>query len=209
MKHNQQRTIPLSSRELKRRDNRLKKLRSDQTFIDYVRGVSRMMRDGNEPEQIREHMAINDYQLWSDILCVISQAMTKESLFMEWHLRARGRYKMAAQVFNATKNDEAKLKSLLTMQRIDEFDLELFQLLDMAKPKETDNEGYGVTDEELNKAEAELRKRLDERVVSQLSSKPEDEQPVGPRLLTSPEPGGEADKLGQIPVDAIDTSLKP
>lgn len=203
------RTLPMTSREMKRRDNRIKKLRDNPDFIGYIRSANRMMRDGNEPDVIREYLGISDQQLWSDLLFVMSQSITRESLFMEWHLRARGRYKMAANSFNNTKSDDAKVKYLITMQRIDEFDLELFQLLDMAKPKETDNEGYGVTDEELNKAEAELRKRLDERVVSQLSSKPEDEQPVGPRLLTSPEPGGEADKLGQIPVDAIDTSLKP
>lgn len=208
---------PMTTRELERikKERRIRKLRSSPADMETLRKVRARIVSGMDLDRIRDELQLWAGFKWDDMMTCLQRDPTSEVLYKQWSLRANDRYALANQAVIETKDIsnvaarlKVKLAAIMTMQKADEHAVYLYERLGIVDvkplPGESAAEASGFTSDDLQAAEEQIRKELENDVRDQLRLETIASAPVDIALLEAPQPRGPQDPLGQAPMDADD-----
>lgn len=177
-----------------RREKRLmRKRRTNPRFETQIQTALAKLRGGKSFYEIRHEMQVKDQKGWDDIQYIISRTVySPEKCAIEWGVRLASQYQMAADLYNRAKakNDlKNEAAAILLMSRLTEQDFTLKRELGLIKPLMTNDGSSGYSDEDVKNidVEAEMRKKLEERILAKMELQRTTEGPKPIALLVGPD----------------------
>jgi hypothetical protein len=147
---------------------------------------------------------------WNDMLHYFAHNyMNRDTMFLEFLIKSRGKAAMLSQSFNMAKADKnyAEMgRQVMYIHKVDMDELEMKISLGLLKPiesEETGGVGYSSIDNE--KVEERFKKELNERILRKLELQRESEEEDAIDVFGRSEPIREADRVEQATLVEEDT----
>ena len=192
--------------ETERLSARLKKRFDEPHFRERMTTLRNHIAGGNSLFETRQKMEIESESLWEDLTNALALAVVNPGYIMlEWQIRQKTRYQMAAKAYSMAEKEgdyDAMFRGIMTLNKLDEFDLELKKTLGLIVPISEigEDEDISVSREEIELAQSQYERILDERILNTLEASREPDAPVPLDSIDATQPSGEPDQVGPTPL---------
>lgn len=181
----------------------LRKRRTNPKFETLVQSALAKLRGGKSFYEIRHELGVTSKTTWGEVQYAISKSVyCPEKCAIEWSVRLASQYQMAADLYNRAKakNDlKNEAAAILLMSRLTEQDFTLKRELGLIKPLMTNDGSSGYSDVDVKNidVEAEMRKKLEERILAKMELQRTTEGPKPIALLIGPDPERKTNRMEQ------------
>lgn len=191
-------------KDLKKRQARLARMRSDSNWRDRVASARRFIGSGRSLSETRDLLDINDELDWQCFVQIIAEAFASPAAVMlEWQIRNQSRYQMSMRLMKLAEEDpDPHMKfrkiseAIMIATKVDQNTLELQKAMGLLKPIAEENSGgFGISSEDIRIAEQRFNTLIEQKISSKLVIERTTQSAESVALLSRSEPGGETDRV--------------
>lgn len=192
-------------------NDRIAQRRDNPDFGADMKRLRQSLQMGMPLEQARENCGFKDDLYFRDLVTVIGRQMVNpESVLLEWTIKQQTRYMQALEIYQMAKEKNRlsqMAKAVMMMHRMDLDDIELKRLLGLIRPvTDPGSLGSGISQEDIQFAEAKWRDNIEQRVRDKLEAERRAKAPQPIEFLDGNETQRPPDNVGQVTVDVHPTS---
>lgn len=196
------------------RKKKMAEIRSSQEWREKLSHARKLISYGRTLAEVRDDLDIKKDWDWECFSAIMAQAFANPAnVMLEWQIRNQSRYmasqnllKLAIEEPDPDVKFQKMSKAIMLAAQLDQNVLELQKALGLIKPVSFNDEGEGISSEDIEIAQRRFNQLIEQRIQDKLVSERETQSAQSVTLFPRLESGRETDPVEPPPLATNNTN---